>query len=111
MYLGVKSVIAKAIERIHRANLINFGILPLTFKNPDDYEKIDQGDRVKLPNIRKALIENKGEVMLYNETKGISIPLTYHLTDREIKTILAGGTMKLAKDFPGKSFKEIVFNS
>jgi len=111
MYLGVKSVIAKAIERIHRANLINFGILPLTFKNTDDYEKIDQGDRVKLPNIRKALIENKGEVMLYNETKGISIPLTYHLTDREIKTILAGGTMKLAKDFPGKSFKEIVFNS
>jgi aconitate hydratase len=111
MYLGVKSVIAKAIERIHRANLINFGILPLTFKNPDDYEKIDQGDRVKLPNIRKALIENKGEVMLFNETKGISIPLTYHLTDREIKTILAGGTMKLAKDFPGKSFKEIVFNS
>ncbi|MGE4547405.1 MAG: aconitate hydratase [Desulfurella sp.] len=111
MYLGVKAVIAKAIERIHRANLINFGILPLTFKNPDDYEKIDQGDRIKLPNIRKALIENKGEVMLYNETKGISIPLTYHLTDREIKTILAGGTMKLAKDFPGKSFKEIVFNS
>ncbi|HHS48818.1 MAG TPA: aconitate hydratase, partial [Desulfurella acetivorans] len=111
MYLGVKAVIAKAIERIHRANLINFGILPLTFKNPDDYEKIDQGDRIKLPNIRKALIENKGEVMLYNETKGVSIPLTYHLTDREIKTILAGGTMKLAKDFPGKSFKEIVFNS
>ncbi|MGC8501457.1 aconitate hydratase [Desulfurella sp.] len=111
MYLGVKAVVAKAIERIHRANLINFGILPLTFKNPEDYEKIDQGDRIKLPNIRKALIENKGEVMLYNETKGISIPLNYHLTDREIKTILAGGTMKLAKDFPGKSFKEIVFNS
>lgn len=111
MYLGVKAVIAKAIERIHRANLINFGILPLTFKNPEDYEKIDQGDRIKLPNIRKALIEAKGEVMLYNETKGISIPLQYHLTDREIKTILAGGTMKLAKDFPGKSFKEIVFNS
>ncbi|OSS42287.1 Aconitate hydratase [Desulfurella amilsii] len=111
MYLGVKAVIAKAIERIHRANLINFGILPLTFKNPDDYEKIDQGDRIKLPNIRKALIENKGEVMLYNETKGISIPLNYHLTEREVKTILAGGTMKLAKDFPGKSFKEIVFNS
>ncbi|MGB9755241.1 MAG: aconitate hydratase [Desulfurella sp.] len=111
MYLGVKAVVAKAIERIHRANLINFGILPLTFKNPEDYEKIDQGDRIKLPNIRKALIENKGEVMLYNETKGISIPLNYHLTDREIKTILAGGTMKLAKDFPGKSFKEIVFDS
>lgn len=111
MYLGVKAVIAKAIERIHRANLINFGILPLTFKNPDDYIKIDQGDRIKLPNIRKVLIKNTGEAMLYNETKSISIPLEYHLTDREIKTILAGGTMKLAKDFPGKSFKEIVFES
>ena len=110
MYLGVKAVIAKAIERIHRANLINFGIVPLIFKNPDDYEKIDQNDRIKLPNIRKALIDDKGEVMLYDETKGVSVPLTYHLTDREIKTILAGGKMRLAKEFPGKGFKEINFD-
>ena len=109
MYLGVKAVIAKAIERIHRANLINFGIVPLTFKNPEDYDKIDQHDRIKIPNIRKALIEDTGEVLLYDETKGISIPLTYKLTERERKILLAGGKMRLAKDFPGKNFKEIVF--
>jgi len=109
MYLGVKAVIAKAIERIHRANLINFGIVPLTFKNPDDYDKIDQHDRIKIQNIRKALIEGTGEVILYDETKGISIPLQYKLTERERKILLAGGKMRLAKDFPGKSFKEITF--
>ncbi len=109
MYLGVKAVIAKAIERIHRANLINFGIIPLIFENPDDYDKIDQHDRINIPNLRKALIEDTGKVMLYNETKGISIPLTYHLTERERKTILGGGKMRLAKDFPGKGFKEIEF--
>ena len=109
MYLGVKAVIAKAIERIHRANLINFGIVPLTFKNPDDYEKIDQNDKIKLTGIRKALLDNTGEVTLTNETKGIEIPLIYSLTERERKTILGGGKMRLAKDFPGQGFKEIEF--
>ncbi len=109
MYLGVKAVIAKAIERIHRANLINFGIVPLMFKNPEDYDKIDQNDKIKIPNIRKALIEDTKEVLLYDETKGISIPLVYNLTERERKTLLAGGKMRLAKDFAGKSFREIEF--
>ena len=110
MYLGVKVVVAKAIERIHRANLINFGIVPLIFKNPDDYDKIDQNDRIKIPDIRKALINDTKEVLLIDETKNISIPLTYNLTERERKTLLAGGKMRLAKDFSGKSFKEINFS-
>ncbi len=111
MYLGVKVVVAKAIERIHRANLINFGIVPLTFKNPDDYDKIDQNDKIKIPNIRKALLEDSKEVMLVDETKNLSIPLTYSLTERERKTLIGGGKMKLAKDFPGKSFQEIKFDN
>ncbi len=107
MYLGVKVVIAKAIERIHRANLINFGIVPLTFENPDDYEKIEKGDKIKIENIRKALIEDSGRVILKNETKNVEIPLNFHLTERERKIILVGGTMMLAKKYAGMSFKEI----
>ena len=109
MYLNVKSVIAKAIERIHKANLVNFGIVPLLFKNPEDYDKIDQGDKITIPDIRKALIDGTN-VTLKDETKSLEIELVYNLTDREIKTILAGGKMKLAKEFQGKSFSEIIFD-
>ncbi len=107
MYLGVKAVVAKAIERIHKANLVNFGILPLLYKNPDDYEKIEQGDKLVIKDVRKALIEDRGEIIMRNETKGIDIPLTYNLSERERKTILLGGTMAVAKTQAGKSFKEI----
>ena len=109
MYLNVKSVVAKAIERIHKANLVNFGIVPLLFKNPEDYDKIDQGDKITISDIRKALI-NGTNVTLKDETKSLEIELGYNLTGREIKTILAGGKMKLAKEFPGKSFSEISFD-
>ncbi len=107
MYLGVKAVVAKSIERIHRGNLINFGILPLYFENPDDYDKIDQGDKVSIPNVRKALIENTGKLVMKNETKGVDIPLTFNLSDRERKIILLGGMLNVAKEHGGKSFKEI----
>lgn len=121
MYLGVKAVVACSIERIHRANLINFGIVPMYFVNPEDYDKIQQGDRVKIPGIRKGLIEGKdtfemivyakakktpeGEVE-YEETE-IRIPLRVDLTDRERKVILLGGMLNVAKQFGSKSFKEI----
>jgi len=107
MYLGVKAVIAKSIERIHRGNLVNFGILPLYFENPDDYDKIDQNDKISIPNVRKSLIENTGKLTMVNETKGIEIPLTYSLSDRERKIILLGGMLNVAKEYGGKSFKEI----
>ncbi len=107
MYLGVKAVVAKSIERIHRGNLINFGILPLYFENPDDYDKVDQGDKVVIPDARKALIENTGKLVMKNETKGIEIPLTFNLSDRERKIILLGGMLNVAKEHGGKSFKEI----
>lgn len=55
MYLGVKAVIARSFARIHRANLINFGILPLTFEDEGDYNFCDQGDRIELPDIKKRL--------------------------------------------------------
>ena len=96
MYLGIKALVAKSFERIHTANLINFGILPLTFANPDDYDKIDQNDVVELKNVR-ATLENNGEFVLKNTTKDISIPLNYSLTDRQRKIILAGGLLNFTK--------------
>ncbi|NOZ83757.1 MAG: aconitate hydratase [Epsilonproteobacteria bacterium] len=108
MYLGVRAVIAKSMERIHKANLINFGILPLTFKNPDDYDKITVGDKIVLENVRSELIGNSGTIKLNNKTKNISIDLLYDLSERERKTVLLGGTMQVAKSYRGKSFKEII---
>lgn len=107
MYLGVKAVVAKSIERIHRGNLVNFGILPLYFEDPKDYDKIDQNDKISMPDVRKSLIENTEKLVMVNETKGVKIPLTYNLSDRERKIVLLGGMLNVAKEFGGKSFKEI----
>ncbi len=92
MYLGVKAVVVKSFERIHKANLINFGILPLTFKNESDYDTIDQLDELELTNVRKA-VENKEEIFLTNKTKGTKIPLVLEVSDRQRTTLLEGGTL------------------
>ncbi len=96
MYLGIKALVAKSFERIHTANLINFGILPLTFADPNDYDRIDQDDVVELNDVRKTL-KNNGEFVLKNTTKNVSIPLNYQLTDRQRKIILAGGLLNFTK--------------
>jgi aconitate hydratase len=92
MYLGVKAVLAKSLERIHTANLINFGIVPLLFKNPADYDKIEQGDELRIENIRGALEKNK-PIKVLNKSKGVEIPVEYKLSDRHRAIILAGGTL------------------
>jgi len=97
MYLGVKAVIAKSLERIHTANLINFGIIPLTFKNDNDYNKIDQGDDIEIPNI-KNVIKTGEAMMVMNKTKGIEFEVEYNLSDRQREIILAGGTLAYMKD-------------
>lgn len=94
MYMGVKVVIAKSLERIHTANLINFGIIPLTFKEDSDYESIDQGDEIEIPDIRKT-IKTGGTLVVKNKTKGTAFEVDYHLSDRQKATILAGGTLAL----------------
>ena len=92
MYLGVKAVITKSFARIHLANLTNFGIIPLTFVNEGDYDKIDQGDQLELnvKSIRKTLT-------LKNKTKGESYQLTHALDPRAIDIIKAGGSLAYAK--------------
>jgi aconitate hydratase len=92
MYMGVKAVIAKSMERIHNANLINFGILPLNFKDEKDYNKIEQGDEVEIPNIKKSLKEGKN-LVVKNKTKKTEFEVVYTLSDRQKNILLAGGTL------------------
>ena len=97
MYLGVKAVIAKSFARIHFANLINFGILPLIFENPADYDKIKQGDELISPNILKELNESK-PVTFINKNQGNSeYKFKYNLTDRQVKIIKEGGLLNETK--------------
>ena len=95
MYLGIKAVIAKSFARIHRANLINFGIIPFTFCNEADYDSIDEMDELSITNLH-ALTENT-PVEVMNITKNSSFLLTHNLTQRDIETILAGGTLNLIR--------------
>ena len=97
MYMGTKAVIAKSFERIHTANLINFGIIPLTFKNDKDYDKIDQGDDIEIPNIKK-IIETKEKLKVKNLTKNIEFEVEYNLSDRQREIIIAGGTLAYMKN-------------
>jgi len=94
MYLGVKAVLAKSLERIHTDNLINFGIIPLTFKKESDYDHIEQGDEIEIPSIRQVL-ESTGPLLVKNKTQGTEFEVSYSLSERQKKTILAGGTLAL----------------
>jgi aconitate hydratase len=96
MYMGTKAVIAKSFERIHTANLINFGIIPLTFKNDGDYKKVEQGDDIEIPNIKKIIAS--GEVLkVKNKSKNTEFEVNYTLTARQKDIILAGGTLAYMK--------------
>ena len=96
LYLGVRAVIAKSFARIHAANLVNAGILPLTFRNPEDYERLHMGDKLVISNLHAALIS--GEVTLENETTGESILLDAHLTERNREILLAGGLLDYTRN-------------
>lgn len=91
MYLGVKAVIAKSIERIHQANLCNFGILPLLFDNDDDYSKIKQDDELLLRDIFSS-IEN-GKFVLIDKTRNLEIPLRLFASDEQKEMLKAGGRL------------------
>lgn len=90
MYLGVKAVVAKSIERIHRANLINFGIVPFVFVNPKDYDCIKEGQAVELKGLRKA-VEGKGNITATIGGKKVALKTT--LSPREKHLILSGGLL------------------
>ena len=96
MYLGVRVVITKSFARIHVANLINAGIMPLTFKNADDYDKLNQGDTLTLSNVFDGM--DKGEIELYNETTGERILLSCDFTERQKAILKAGGLLAYTKE-------------
>ena len=96
LYLGVKAVIVKSFARIHRSNLINAGILPLTFVHESDYDLIDQNDELELADIR-ACIENDKPVTVKNLTKNIVIPVNADLSGRSKDILLAGGLLNYTK--------------
>ncbi len=97
LYLGVKAVITKSFARIHCANLINAGILPLNFVNPDDYDKLDQGDELCLVDVKDSII-NDSPVTLKNITKDESYELKYDLSQRQKDIIIAGGLLNYTKE-------------
>ncbi len=95
MYLGVKVILVKSIERIHRANLINFGIIPLTFEDHKDYEFIDFGDELFIDAIRDQI--HQPLITILNKTKNISFQARTEFSEREISYILAGGKLNVLK--------------
>ncbi len=94
MYLGVRAVVAKSLERIHAANLINFGILPLTFRKESDYDTIDQGDDLEIAEARSAIMEGKN-LVVQNKTKGTTFEVSCTLSSRQKQIILAGGALNV----------------
>lgn len=92
MYLGIKAVIAQSFERIHAANLINFGIIPLTFAREEDYEKISQGDDIEINNIVDQLKKGK-DIVLENRTEDLKILLVCELSERQRGILFAGGLL------------------
>ena len=98
LYLGIKAVVTKSFARIHAANLINAGILPLTFKNADDYDKISQFDELELPDIRKAIEDGAESVVLKNKTTGETYDTVPMLSGRSRDIILAGGLLGYTKE-------------
>ncbi|MCR5653483.1 MAG: aconitate hydratase [Ruminococcus sp.] len=97
LYLGVKAVLVKSFARIHRANLINAGIIPLTFKNACDYDKIKLGDMLELPNVKEEIAEGKN-ITVINKTNGETIETVCELTDRTKAILIAGGLLDYTKE-------------
>ena len=94
MYLGIRCVVAKSFARIHAANLINAGIMPLTFQNPDDYDALDESAQLVIENIRAGM--EKGVLTMKSGDK--EILLTCDFTDRQQKILLAGGLLNYTKE-------------
>jgi aconitate hydratase len=95
-YLGVRAVIAKSYARIHRKNLINFGVLPFTFKHPSDYEKIDLNDELELKEIHQGLA-SKEPFKLFNKTKNQSYEIDHDFSPIELESLMVGSLIEVIK--------------
>ena len=97
MYLGVKAVFARSFARIHRANLINFGIVPLTFVDPADYERIQQGDALEIAGLREALVQN-ADVQVKDRTQNRTFEVRHGLSERQCEIVMAGGLLNYTRE-------------
>ena len=97
LYLGIKAVVAKSFARIHVANLINFGIVPMTLKNPDDYDKFNEGDALEIQGFANA-VKNENEATLVNKTNGATATLVLTLSARQREMLAAGGCLNYTKN-------------
>jgi len=97
MYLGIKAILAKSYARIHRSNLINFGILPLTFKDQSDFQRIQERDQLRIKNLRDKLKEN-GFLEVENITQNRVFEVSHGLNLREIEILIAGGLLNYTRD-------------
>ncbi len=97
LYLGIRAVIAKSFARIHMANLINFGIVPLTFADPDDYDRLGEGDTLRIADFRGA-VGSRDTVMLTDDTTGREVLLRLDFTERQREILLAGGLLHYTKE-------------
>ncbi len=96
-FLGVRVVIAKSFARIHHANLVNFGIVPLEFVNKADYDKFSLGDQIEVPDLINRLKEGK-EVVVINKTTGEEVVCKYNLTPKQVSVLMAGGLLNWVKN-------------
>ncbi len=97
LYLGIRAVVAKSFARIHVANLINFGIVPMTLANPDDYDKFNEGDSLEIQGFAKA-VAGETEATLVNKTNGVKATLCLCLSARQREMLLAGGCLNYTKN-------------
>lgn len=95
-YLGVRAKLAKSFARIHKANLVNFGILPLVFKEPSDYDRVSQGDLIELKGVRQALQSGASELSI--SVGGTEIKVILDISERQRHELLAGGTLNAVKE-------------
>ncbi len=98
LYLGIRAVIAKSFARIHQANLINNGILPMTFANEADYDRIAQGDELTLPGVRALVEAGSEEFVLHNRTRNEDYKVLLPLTERQKGCILCGGLLNYTRE-------------
>ena len=99
-FLGLRAVIAKSFARIHWQNLINFGILPLTFISPDDWERVDEGDILSITEVRQA-IQQSNKVSVKNLTKGETLETQHSMSARQVEMVLAGSLINVVRNRRG----------
>ena len=98
MFVGIRAIIVKSYARIHRSNLINFGILPLTFQDEKEFERIEQGDQLRIENIHR--LQANGLLTIQNVTQGRTFEVLHGLNEREIEILLAGGLLNYTRKHP-----------